>query len=231
MSSSIRIENLHYVVSEADLFEIAQTYGNVTKTQIQYDRAGRSDGAATVRFSSAHEAALAAESLNGMMLDGQVLTVYVERPRQNSRKVYGSTPQQPEPLYAEPYARDTRSGGRSVTARASVTSRLGPKNGGGTKKGGQTGVLARLGPVRVSVLDRLSARKEPVSGGGGQLKGGRRSGRKKKATANEMDVEMDSYMNGETIEGNAHQKDLDAPAGSGGRALLNYGDVSVVSGV
>jgi THO complex subunit 4 len=79
LGSSITISNLHFEVSEQDLKELFESIGPVTKASIDYDRAGRSNGTATVYFKRYEDAYSARERFQNVPLDGKPMQIELQR--------------------------------------------------------------------------------------------------------------------------------------------------------
>lgn len=77
--SAIRINNLHYEVSEKDLKELFESIGPVHTAVIDYDRAGRSNGSATVHFLQRNDAYRARERFQNVPLDGKAMQIEIMR--------------------------------------------------------------------------------------------------------------------------------------------------------
>lgn len=90
--SSISITNLYWGVSENDLKELFEEIGEVSKVRIKYDNAGRSEGEATVTFSSDSDARKAINQYNGVELDGQAMEIkLLESNNSNNRRDNGDS--------------------------------------------------------------------------------------------------------------------------------------------
>ena len=76
---SITISNLHFEVSEKDLRELFESIGPVSKATIDYDRAGRSNGTATVFFKRHEDAYSARERFQNVPLDGKPMQIELQR--------------------------------------------------------------------------------------------------------------------------------------------------------
>ncbi|KAL3417261.1 RNA binding protein [Phlyctema vagabunda] len=70
-SSKLRVENLHYDLTEEDLDDLFNRIGPVHKLSLVYDRAGRSEGVAYVTYESAQDAKLAVREFDGANAKGQ----------------------------------------------------------------------------------------------------------------------------------------------------------------
>ena len=83
MSSKLYVGNMSFKTSEDELRSAFGQFGNVTDVYVAMDKmTGRPRGFAFVTFSSAEEAKLAAEKLNGVDLGGRALTVNEARPKE-----------------------------------------------------------------------------------------------------------------------------------------------------
>ncbi|KAI9100424.1 hypothetical protein DFS34DRAFT_484874 [Phlyctochytrium arcticum] len=218
-----RIENLHWNVTEVELWELMGTLGHPVKTvKLFFDNAGRSEGIAEVQFATMQGAQAAVKSFHGRTLDGMELSIAIL----------------PDPNAQAYAAADTRGQGDHHQKTKSLGSRLGPKPLGS--------VLTRLG-------QRLEDRLGPKAGGGsGKSAGGRSSGSgsvprrgrggtngrntKRPLDKNSLDDEMSRYMAGETAGASTtsgwggNRLDLDKPQ-NGGRGLVTYDDTDTPMGV
>jgi len=78
--------NLSYDISESDLREQFQAFGEVTSVNIITDKfSGRSKGFGFVEMNSATEAQTAIAALNGKMLKDRAINVNEARPRSDDR--------------------------------------------------------------------------------------------------------------------------------------------------
>ncbi len=79
---NIYVGNLSYDVSEEDLRQAFEAFGQVSSATIVKDRySGRSKGFGFVEMPSAEEARSAINQLNGKELKGRILVVNEARPR------------------------------------------------------------------------------------------------------------------------------------------------------
>ncbi|KAI1276208.1 hypothetical protein F5Y07DRAFT_367543 [Xylaria sp. FL0933] len=83
--TKIKVENLHYDLSESDLEGLFSKIGPITKLELLYDRAGRSEGVAFVTYESREDALDAIHEFNGANAKGQPirLTIQASAPRRN----------------------------------------------------------------------------------------------------------------------------------------------------
>ncbi|PVH78836.1 RNA-binding domain-containing protein [Cadophora sp. DSE1049] len=70
-SSKLRVENIHYDLTEDDLDDLFNRIGPVLKLSLTYDRAGRSEGVAYVTYESAQDAKAAVREFDGANAKGQ----------------------------------------------------------------------------------------------------------------------------------------------------------------
>ncbi|KAH7162727.1 hypothetical protein B0J13DRAFT_17988 [Dactylonectria estremocensis] len=69
--SKIRVDNIHYDLTEDDLDELFKRIGPVVRLQLRYDRAGRSEGTAYVTYELKEDAEEAVKQFDGANANGQ----------------------------------------------------------------------------------------------------------------------------------------------------------------
>ncbi|KAF4994184.1 hypothetical protein FGRMN_5958 [Fusarium graminum] len=69
--AKIRVENIHYDLTEDDLEELFRRIGPVARLQLRYDRAGRSEGTAYVTYELKEDAQEAVKQFDGANANGQ----------------------------------------------------------------------------------------------------------------------------------------------------------------
>jgi len=74
-STKVKISNLDYEVNDDELTALFENSGGLVKAKVHYDKSGRSNGVATVEFSSYEEAQAVVEEFGGVELDGKILEV------------------------------------------------------------------------------------------------------------------------------------------------------------
>ena len=85
---NIYVGNLSYEVTEEELNQEFQTYGEVTSVSIMTDKfSGRPKGFAFVEMNSKTEGEAAIEGLNGKTLKERTIVVNEARPRTDNRSV------------------------------------------------------------------------------------------------------------------------------------------------
>ncbi len=83
MNSKLYIGNLSFNTSEAELRDAFGAFGSLTDVYIAMDReTGRPRGFAFVTFSTAEEAKLAIEKMNGAEVGGRALRVNEAQPKE-----------------------------------------------------------------------------------------------------------------------------------------------------
>ncbi|KAF5134253.1 Aly/REF export factor 2 [Metarhizium anisopliae] len=181
--SKIRAENIHYDLTEEDLDELFARIGRVSKLNLRYDRAGRSEGVAYVTYEQredAEEAIKQFDGANANVMPGRPLAERISAPGGRARS---TSPRRR--LEDEDAAR--KGIDRYIPGRRSRSPM--PRRSGG--RGGR----------------RPGARRE---GGNNSNEGGRggRGNPRGKKTQEELDAEMADYFGGSGHDSAA----ADAPA-------------------
>ncbi|KAI8630431.1 hypothetical protein F5Y19DRAFT_46507 [Xylariaceae sp. FL1651] len=186
--TKIKVENLHYDLSEEDLEGLFNKIGPVLKLELIYDRAGRSEGVAYVTYDNRDDASDAIREFNGANAKGQPIRMSIvsSAPRRNPF----DTAQIPGRSLAD---RITRPRSRSPNDRS--IDRYVPESGNRSHS-----------PRPRRRGRRVGARRENGGENGGRSNG--RDGRPKK-TQEELDAEMADYF--EKTGGNAEASAV--PAG------------------
>ncbi|RYP68905.1 hypothetical protein DL770_008363 [Monosporascus sp. CRB-9-2] len=181
--TKIRVENLHYELTEDDLDGLFNKIGPVVKLDLLYDRAGRSEGTAFVTYDHREDALEAIREFNGANAKGQPirLSLVAAAPRRN------------------PFD-SAHMPGRPLAERITRPRSLSPPRRSDNDRG-----VDRYVPGRGS-RSPLPRRRGGGGGGGGRRPGAKREagtdtgpprgrdGRPKK-TAEELDAEMADYFN------------------------------------
>ncbi|KAG8419882.1 hypothetical protein J3458_004711 [Metarhizium acridum] len=79
--SKIRVENIHYDLTEEDLDELFARIGRVSRLNLRYDRAGRSEGVAYVTYEQREDAEEAIKQFDGANANGKFLSHAYRPPR------------------------------------------------------------------------------------------------------------------------------------------------------
>jgi RNA recognition motif-containing protein len=90
---NIFVGNLNYSITEDDIKEIFEEYGELTSVKLITDKfTGKSKGFGFVEMADADEAKKAIEELNGAEVEGRTIVVNesIEKKRDNTRKPGGS---------------------------------------------------------------------------------------------------------------------------------------------
>ncbi|KAI0869358.1 hypothetical protein GGS24DRAFT_479044 [Hypoxylon argillaceum] len=171
--TKIKVENLHYDLSESDLEGLFSKIGPVAKLELLYDRAGRSEGVAFVTYESRDDAMDAMREFNGANAKGQPIhmTIVSSAPRRNPF----DTAQMPGRPLAERITRP-----RSLSPNDRGIDRYVPEGG----RRSHSPKSRRRGR-------RAGARRE--NGGENTGRPAAREGRPKK-TQEELDAEMEDYF-------------------------------------
>ncbi|KAK3329629.1 hypothetical protein B0H66DRAFT_32706 [Apodospora peruviana] len=237
--SKIRVDNIHYELTQDDLEGLFSKIGPLVKLDMKYDRAGRSEGTAFVTYESPEDAKLAIREYDGANAAGQPirLTLMPTGPRRNpfesaikpgrplaeritvpgggGRSRSLSPHQQSDEEAARRGVDRYRPGGKASRSRSPLPNRRreGGRRPGARREGGGGG-----------------RRGDRTGGSEQQQQRGERSGRdgRPKKTQEELDAEMEDYFGGGGGGGgNGQQQDSTAAAGSNngaGAAQLSVED-------
>ncbi len=91
---NIFVGNLNYSITEDDIKEIFEEYGELTSVKLITDKfTGKSKGFGFVEMADADEAKKAIEELNGAEVEGRTIVVNesIEKKRDNTRKPGGNS--------------------------------------------------------------------------------------------------------------------------------------------
>ncbi|KAI2635140.1 hypothetical protein GGS21DRAFT_543423 [Xylaria nigripes] len=173
--TKIKVENLHYDLSESDLEGLFNRIAPVVKLELLYDRAGRSEGILYVTYESRDDALNAIREFNGANAKGQPirLSLVASAPRRNPF----DTAQLPSKSLAERITRP-----RSASPDDQDIDRYVPRGG-----------RRSYSPKPKRRGRRVGARREDESGKPTRSVG--RDGRPRK-TQEELDAEMADYFEG-----------------------------------
>ncbi|KAG9236916.1 hypothetical protein BJ875DRAFT_455239 [Amylocarpus encephaloides] len=195
-TARLKVENLHYDLTEEDLDDLFHRIGPVSKLSLVFDRAGRSEGIAYVTYESPADAKLAIREFDGANAKGQPirLTSIPAAPAYHNRRNPFDSAVAPGRSLAD---RITIPSGRSRSdspMRHSDVSGAPPSNVDRYVPG--PGSRSRTRSPQRPRRDgrRLGARRERGERRGGRGGGERvaRDGRPKK-TQEELDAEMEDY--------------------------------------
>ncbi|KAL2182348.1 RNA-binding domain-containing protein [Thermothelomyces heterothallicus CBS 203.75] len=241
--TKLRVDNLHYELTQEDLEDLFSRIGPLISLEMKYDRAGRSEGTAFVTYESHRDALQAIREYDGANAAGQPirLTLLPGGPSAGASRGGGRSGNHPFDSSANagrPLAERITVPGQG-RSRSLSPHRRGPGGGGGGGGRDSDEEAARRGVDRYRPRGgggsgRLSRSRSPIGGrgGGGRRRdggggGGRRSGARgnrgggsdrsarPKKTQEELDAEMEDYFNsGSGGGGGAAQQSEGAVAGA-----------------
>ncbi|KAM3416640.1 THO complex subunit 4-B [Cercospora zeina] len=215
LPGAVRLDNIHYELTEDDLRELFERVGPTTSVRLLYDRSDRSTGTAYVIYEDERDARDAFDKFDGCPANGQAirLTVMPNAPadRGPPRALADRVERPPRSIFEriEGGREDSRDGDRRRRARSdsprrqpvdtyAPRSRSPPRRRGGGP-GGRGG--GRRPGERREERGGRPARKARTDDEGRQLVGGR-----PRKTAEELDAEMNDYWGnkGEAAESNGN---------------------------
>ncbi|RVX71532.1 hypothetical protein B0A52_05104 [Exophiala mesophila] len=218
--AKIRVENLHYDLTQDDIYDLFTRIAPVESAKLHYDRAGRSDGVAFVTYANVADARSAIREFDGANAKGQPIRLtLLPLPRRDNPF---DRVENPRTLFDRIEAPSRSARRRSQSPMEEVdedrSARRGQRRGGATDRRTDT---TRLPPDNID-------RYVPGQRGGGRdssRRGGRRPGERRerrdgeghkvvngrpRKTAEELDAEMDDYWGGAAPGGG--QNGTGAPA-------------------
>ncbi|KAI0840687.1 RNA-binding domain-containing protein [Hypoxylon sp. FL0890] len=195
--TKIKVENLHYELTEEDLDGLFTKIGPVIKLELLYDRAGRSEGTAFVTYESRDDALEAIREYDDANAKGQPirLSIVSSAPRRNPF----DTAHMPGRSLAERITRPRSLSPRRNSDRNRVDSYVPGR------------VTRSRSPLRRRGGRRPGARRERGAGTPNERERTGRDGRPKK-TQEELDAEMADYFNAGGSNGAAPAADASTAA-------------------
>ncbi|CAL5872015.1 uncharacterized protein PFLUO_LOCUS6272 [Penicillium psychrofluorescens] len=191
--TKVRVENLHYDITESDLEDLFSQIGPVSNLSLSYDRAGRSQGIAYVTYGRLKDAHTSVREFDGANAKGQPIRLTLVPGRRNAERPKSSLfdrverPRDSRSLSpgSDNEDRRRRRGGGGRSGRSDV-SKPAPDNIDRYVPGGGRSPTRRSGGARRGGRDNRSRNDE-----------GRRApnGRPRK-TQEELDQEMEDYWGG-----------------------------------
>ncbi|KAG6089680.1 hypothetical protein E4U15_001943 [Claviceps sp. LM218 group G6] len=195
MGSKLRVENIHYDLTEEDLDELFSRIGPVSKLNLRYDRAGRSEGTAYVTYDRKEHAEEAVRQFDGANANGQPIKLKLLP----SRNPFDTAVMPGRPL-AE---RVSNPGGRARSASPHNRLRGDDASRRGIDRYTPSGQSKNSAPRRRGGREegrRPGARREREGNGQDGARGGGRSNPRVKKTQEELDAEMEDYFGGDSNE-------------------------------
>ncbi|KAK5041665.1 hypothetical protein LTR13_002332 [Exophiala sideris] len=208
----LRVDNLHYDLTEDDIYDLFTRIAPVKEARLRYDRAGRSEGVAFVTYEHVADARAAIKDFDGANAKGQPIRLtLLPLPRRDNPF---DRVENPKTLFDRIEAPSSRNRRRSESPMEDVDedrdSRRAPRRGGGRDRRSDV-----RGPAPENI-DRYipgQGASRSSSHRGGRRPGERREraprdpdghkvvGGRPRKTAEELDAEMDNYW---TSAGNGH---------------------------
>ncbi|KAH1766068.1 hypothetical protein KXX41_002771 [Aspergillus fumigatus] len=220
--AKIRVENLHYDITESDLEDLFNRIGPVSNLSLVYDRAGRSEGVAYVTYNRANDARTAIAEFDGANAKGQPirLTLVASGPGRRGRNPFDNVERPKGSLFDRiERPRDARSlspGSENGDVEGGARRRRGRRSGGGA--GHRRSDVSKPAPEHI---DRyVPGQRSPVRRStNGRRQGERRDDRNRgegrrnpnarpKKTQEELDQEMDDYWGGTNAGAGAADKEV-----------------------
>ncbi|EAW12793.1 putative RNA binding protein [Aspergillus clavatus NRRL 1] len=208
--SKIRVENLHYDITESDLEDLFTRIGPITNLSLVYDRAGRSEGVAYVTYNRVSDARTAISEFDGANAKGQPIRLALvaagsgggrrdRNPFDNVERPKGSLFDRVE---RPRNARSLSPGSDHGDADDGARRRRGRRGGAGGRRSDVSKpapdhidryVPGQRSPVRRSANGRRQGERRDDRGRG---EGRRNPNARPKKTQEELDQEMDDYWGG-----------------------------------
>ncbi|KAM3522565.1 hypothetical protein NHJ13051_005598 [Beauveria bassiana] len=218
--TKIKVDNLHWDLTEEDIGELFRRIGRVVRLQLKFDRAGRSEGIAYVTYEHKEDANEAIKQFDGANANGQPIRLTLLP----NRNPFDTAVMPGRPLserVSAPRGRYTEDDAvrRGIDRYIPSGDREGGHEGGRDRSRSPRGSRRRGGR-------RPGARREGGENGRDGREGGRggRGNPRIKKTQDELDAEMDNYFT---------KQDGDAPAESapnaeGGASAAGPGDIDMI---
>ncbi|KAJ5317565.1 hypothetical protein N7508_002073 [Penicillium antarcticum] len=201
--TKVRVENLHYDITQADLEDLFGRIGPVSDLSLSYDRAGRSEGVAHITYARLKDAHTSIQEFDGANAKGQPIRLSLV-PGRRERNPFDSA-QHPKSSLLDRVERPRD--GRSLSPRSDDEGGR-RRRGGGGGGGRQRSDVTKPAPEHIDRYvpgerSQRSGRSPPRRNGGGRRNGrepraqpadgSRRSNARPRKTQEELDQEMEDY--------------------------------------
>ncbi|CDM36058.1 Nucleotide-binding, alpha-beta plait [Penicillium roqueforti FM164] len=193
--TKVRVDNLHYDITESDLEDLFGRIGPVSELTVSYDRAGRSEGVAFVTYARLKDAHLSIQEYDGANAKGQPIRLSLVPGRRERNPLESAQRPRSSLLDRVERPRDDRS--------------MSPEDSDRRRRGGRAhrSDVTKPAPDNIDryVPGQRSSQRSPNRRGGGRRGGGRdnrsqqtegsnrRSNARPRKTQEELDQEMEDY--------------------------------------
>lgn len=203
--AKIRVDNLHYDLTEDDLFDLFGRIAPVREAKLTYDRAGRSDGTAFVTLDRIADAREAVRQFDGANAKGQPirLTILPLPPKSARRDNPFDRAENPRSLFDRVEAPSGRGRRRSESPRQEDERDYSRNNSRREPRGVPRDRRTDIDRSAPDGIDRYvpgsngRGGRRPVERRERPPRDGPRPGARPKKTAEELDAEMDDYWDGQ----------------------------------
>ncbi|CAG8899702.1 unnamed protein product [Penicillium egyptiacum] len=212
--TKVRVDNLHYDITETDLDDLFGRIGPVSELTVSYDRAGRSEGVAFVTYARLKDAHTSIQEYDGANAKGQPIRLSLIPGRRERNPLDSAQRPRPSLLDRVQRPRDDR----SMSPDDNADGRR--RRGGGRPHRSD---VTKPAPDNIDryVPGQRSNQRSPNRRGGGrrgrdnrsqQADGSnRRSNPRPRKTQEELDQEMEDYWGGANNGGEAAAPAQDVP--------------------
>ncbi|CBF79945.1 hypothetical protein AN7706.2 [Aspergillus nidulans FGSC A4] len=204
----LRIENLHYDITETDLEELFSRIGPISNVSLVYDRAGRSEGVAYVTYSRYNDAKTAIAEFDGANAKGQPIRISITSSGPRRDRNPFDTAEKPRGSLFDRVERPRDARSLSPESRSESAEGAGRRR---RRRGGGGGNYRRSDVSKPAPdhIDRyIPGQQAPARrAGGGRRQGGdgRRGNPRPKKTQEELDQEMEDYWGSNAAAETAEQ--------------------------
>ncbi|KAL4817139.1 hypothetical protein BDW67DRAFT_160745 [Aspergillus spinulosporus] len=204
----LRIENLHYDITETDLEELFSRIGPISNVSLVYDRAGRSEGVAYVTYNRYSDAKTAIAEFDGANAKGQPIRISITSSGPRRDRNPFDTAEKPKGSLFDRVERPRDARSLSPESRSESAEGAGRRR---RRRGGGGGSYRRSDVSKPAPdhIDRyIPGQPAPArrTGGGRRQGEGRRGGNPRpKKTQEELDQEMDDYWGSNAAAGSTEQ--------------------------